>query len=462
MPKSIDRSNSTGASRRQFLQTGAAAGVGYWVAGGLRAAESSSPNEQVQVAGIGIGGKGKSDLMNASEHAKVVAVCDVDQGFLTGALSEYGIDKGFADYRELFDQMGDQIDAVTVSTPDHTHALIAAEAMRRGINVYCQKPMTRTIYEARRLGEIARKSGVVTQMGNQYTAYNPMRKAAYQLRAGMLGDVSQVHVWTNRPVWPQGEKRPAPAPVPTGLDWASWIGPAPMRDYGAGYHPFKWRGWWDFGTGALGDMACHTCNLPFMGLNMRDPVSVEAETAPNDHDSYPVWSRIKFEFPAGPGWDGKTRAPFTLHWYDGGQKPDNDLFAGVTLTTGGDKKTPPPSPSGVMIIGDKGRMYAAGDYADLGIQILEADEIKVDYPKARGGGDSAHNREFFDAIKDRSKTTTSNFPDYATPLTETILLGNLAVWKGGLVKWDAKNLTPDDPALMKIVKPEYHNGYELI
>ncbi len=467
MPQTVDQSST--ASRRHFLQTGAAAGVGFWVAGGLRAAESSSPNGQVQVAGIGVGGKGKSDLKNASAAAKVVAVCDVDPGFLSGALSEYGVDQGFADYREMFDKMGDKIDAVTVSTPDHTHAVIAAEAMRRGIHVYCQKPMTRTIYEARRLGEIARESGVVTQMGNQYSAYNPMRKAAYQVRAGMLGNVSEVHVWTNRPVWPQGEARPAPAPVPTSLDWSAWIGPAPMREYGPGYHPFKWRGWWDFGTGALGDMACHTCNLPFMGLNMRDPVSVVAVTSGHDGDSYPVRSQIEFQFPEGPGWDGKPRAPFKLFWYDGGNKPDNALFADVTLTTKQDGvELPPPSISGCMMIGDKGRMYAAGDYAELGIQILDTDEIKVDYPKSRGGGDSAHNREFFDAIKDRSKTTTSNFPDYATPLTETILLGNLAVWnsgadgKGRMVKWDAKNLTPDDPSLMKIVKPEYHNGFELI
>jgi predicted dehydrogenase len=287
-------------------------------------------------------------------------------------------------------------------------------------------------------------------MGNQYTAHNPMRQAAYQIRGGQLGKVKEVHLWTNRPVWPQGEARPAEATAPSHLDWAQWIGPAPKRPYGEGYHPFKWRGWWDFGTGALGDMACHTANLPFMALNMRDPVSVEAETAGHNGDSYPVWSRIKFEFPELDG-----RAPFTMYWYDGGQKPDPALFADFPKQVEGQSV---PTASGCLIFGDKGRMYAAGDYAQEGVVTIDTDEIEVDYPKSRG-----HEREWFDAMKDSSKPAMSNFPDYSGPLTETILLGNLAVWKGGLVDWDAKTMTPlNDPALMKIVKPDYQNGYELM
>ena len=439
--------------RRKFLQSTAAMGAGYWTLGGVASGQSSSrsPNQQLQIACVGIGGKGASDAQNASKFGKIAALCDIDQQKLDGTEGRYKTGNTFNDYRELFDKMGDKIDVVTVSTPDHMHALIAAAAMKAGKHVYCQKPLTRTIWEARRLGEIAAEADVVTQMGNQFTAYNPMRKAAYQIKAGNLGTVSEVHVWTNRPVWPQGEARPEPTEVPGHVHWDLWLGGAPNRPYGPSYHPFKWRGWWDFGTGALGDMACHTCNLPFMALNMRDPVAVEAETSGHDGDSYPEWSKIKFDFPALEG-----RAPFTLYWYDGGKKPDNALFADVSMKN--PNGSPAPSASGAMIIGDKAKMYAAGDYADKGIEIIGADEMKTDYPKSRG-----HVREFYDAINDRSKTTTANITNYGGPLTETILLGNLAVWKGARVEWDAKNLIPtNDASLMKIVKPEYENGYEAI
>ncbi len=252
---------------------------------------------------------------------------------------------------------------------------------------------------------------------------------------------------------------PAPEskPVPENVHWDLWLGVAPERPYAPGaYHDFAWRGWWDFGTGALGDMACHTCNLPFMALDMRDPVSVEAETAGHNGDSYPEWSTIKYEFPELDG-----RGAFTLYWYDGGKKPDNALFANVSVKNS--DGSPAPSASGTLIIGDKATLYGAGDYADLGIEIIGADEMDVEYPRARGGGDLAHNREFFAGIRDRSARPTSNIVDYSGPLTETILLGNLAVWKGAKVEWDAENLVPlNDESLTKIVKPDYQNGYELI
>lgn len=436
------------SDRRTFMQASAAAGM-YWVAGGLQAKVSTSPNEQIQVGCVGVAGKGQSDTKNASREGKIFALCDVDSEYLNKAAKLYKTDNKFADFREMIDQMGDKIDAVTVSTPDHTHAVIAAKAMKNGKHVYCQKPLTHTIWEARQLTEIAKDSGVATQMGNQYTAYNPMRKAAYQVRAGQLGTVKDVHIWTNRPVWPQGERRPMMKKSPESLAWNLWLGPAPYRAYGEGYHPFAWRGWWDFGTGALGDMACHTCNLPFMALNMRDPVSVEAECAEHDGDSYPVWSKIKFEFPELNG-----RAAFTMTWYDGGKLPPTELFEKVTLKV---KGSPPPAASGVLMIGDKATMYGAGDYADKGIEVIGADELDVEYPKSNG-----HVKEWFHAMRNPSEPAMSNFATYAGPLTETILLGNLAVWKRGHVKWDAANITPvGDPTLERIVRNKYRDGYEV-
>jgi hypothetical protein len=280
-----------------------------------------------------------------------------------------------------------------------------------------------------------------------------MRRAAYQIRNGQLGTVKEVHIWTNRPIWPQGERRGSIKPVPSTLAWDLWLGPAPWRPYADGYHPFAWRGWWDFGTGALGDMACHTCNLPFMALNMRDPIAVEAECPAHDGDSYPARSKIKFDFPALDG-----RPAFTAYWYDGGNVPPSELFKDVKLQVEDDgRKTPPPARSGVLLVGDKATMYAAGDYAEQGIEIVGAEPMRVEYPRSLG-----HEKEWFEAIRDPKKPAMSNFADYSGPLTETILLGNLAVWKRGRVEWDPVNLKPlNDPSLERIVHNEYRNGYEV-
>jgi len=451
------------SNRRDFIKTSAAIGAGFWVAGTAQNVFSKSPNEKIQVACFGINGKGRSDSADAELYGKVVAVCDVDRLRLKLAGKQFKTEHMETDFRELLDKMGDRVDAVTVSTPDHNHAVIAAKAMKMGKHVYCQKPLTHTIWEARRLGEIARETGVVTQMGNQYTSYNPARQAAYRLRAGQVGNVQQVHIWTNRPVWPQDERRKHLTATPKNLDWNSWIGRAPYRPFAEGYHPFAWRGWWDFGTGALGDMACHTCNMPFMGLNMRDPTAVEAEHSGHDGDSYPSWSRIKYDFPELDG-----RAAFKMSWYDGGQLPDQELFGEVAAAIkskakDGEAKAFKPASSGVLIIGDKGTMYAAGDYAQSGIHIVGAEELDVEYPvsEGEGGEDERQKREWFAGMHDPSKAPISNFADYAGPLTETILLGNLAVYKGERVEWDAKTLESGDPVLQRIVKPVIPEGYEV-
>ncbi len=454
------------STRRQFIKTSAVVTTGYFVAGTARAAESKSPNEQLQFACIGIGGKGASDSRNASRHGKIYAICDVDRQRLEAAARGYRTEHTFTDFREMLDQLGDKVDAVTVSTPDHCHAPAAAKAMKMGKHCYCQKPLTHSIWEARKLGEIAREMGVATQMGNQGTNNTEMRKAAYQIREGQVGPVTEVHIWTNRPVWPQGEPRPTPIAVPDTLDWQSWIGPAPFRPYGDGYHPFKWRGWWDFGTGALGDMACHTCNLPFMALNMRDPVSVQAVTSTHNGDSYPASSMIDYEFPELDG-----RPGFKMTWYDGGNRPAQELFEGIPPTVDGEGNPEPlPVASGVLIVGTKGRMYAAGDYADGGIQIVgEVPELDVEFPQPTppASREQGHVQEWINAIRDRSQEAVSNFPNYAGPLTETILLGNLAVWnakdgQGDKIAWDAKALEcKSHPNLEKIVRREYRDGYEV-
>ena len=232
-------------SRREFLKDTALTGLGVWIADSARAQESSPPSERVNFACIGVGGKGGSDTADAARFGNVVAICDVDDDILNKAAQKYPQARKYNDFRRMLDEMGKGIDAVTISTPDHTHAPAAAMAMRMGKHCFCQKPLTHSIYEARRLAQIARETKVATQMGNQGSAGSGLRRNAALVRAGALGTVKEVHAWTNRPIWPQGIARPEPAsgPIPLNLHWLLWLGPAPRRHYAGGYHTFRWRGW---------------------------------------------------------------------------------------------------------------------------------------------------------------------------------------------------------------------------
>jgi predicted dehydrogenase len=439
------------ANRREFMQTSAAAGLGFWLAGGVAAQESRSPNQRIRFACIGVGGKGSSDSADAGQSGDVVAICDVDENILNNAGQQrFPNAKRYTDFRKMLDEMCGCIDAVTVSTPDHVHAPAALMAMRMGKHCFCQKPLTRTIYEARLMARVARENNLATQMGNQYTAHSSLRRAAAVVKSGVLGTLKEVHVWTNRPIWPQGGPRPKSVACPPHLDWNLWLGPAPLRPYANGYHPFAWRGWWDFGTGALGDMACHTFNMPFMALNLRDPLSVQAETSGHNGDGYPSWSIINYEFPALG-----ERPALKVVWYDGGKQPPKELFQNVESV----------NRSGCLVVGEKDALYAPGDYAgpdDGGPKLLGGGELpKVEWVESPG-----HFQEWVRAIQG-GEPAMSNFPDYAGPLTETMLLGNLAVWaaatgKGEKVLWDAANMKPTNmPELEAVVKPHYRGGYTL-
>jgi predicted dehydrogenase len=435
--------------RRRFLKTTALTGVGVFVSGKVVAEDSKSPNEVIRFACIGVGGKGTSDSRDAKAAGDVVAICDVDDSTLekAGAKSFPGAAK-YNDFRKMLDEMAGSIDAVTVSTPDHMHAPASAMAMRMGKGCFTQKPLTRTIFEARKLGEIAREMKVATQMGNQGTADSQLRRTAAVVRSGVLGNVQQVHVWTNRPIWPQGGTRPPEGKVPANLHWDLWLGCAPYRPYAPGYHPFAWRGWWDFGSGALGDMACHTVNMPFMALDLRDPTAVVAETSGHNRDSYPKWSIITYDFPSTD-----SRPGLQMVWYDGGKKPAPDLFDGEMV-----------SDTGVLLIGDKGKLFAPGDYCEKGFKILGGPSA----PEVEFEASPGHFQEFARAIKG-GPPARSNFENYAGPLTETILLGNLAVWAanepgspGKKIEWDAKALKPTNaPEVELVVTPTYADGYKL-
>ncbi|MEZ6068573.1 MAG: Gfo/Idh/MocA family oxidoreductase [Planctomycetaceae bacterium] len=444
-------------SRRQFVKQSAAIGAAVWVGGSVRS-DDTAANSRVRYACIGVGGKGGSDSGDAAKFGDVVAICDIDDSTLDKAGERPGFEKAakFNDFRKMLEEKGNEIDAVTVSTPDHCHAPAAAMAMSMGKACFVQKPLTHTVCEARRLQDIAREMNVATMMGNQGTANSGLREAAAILKGQHLGNIKEVHVFTNRPVWPQGIGRPQEEEAPPWVHWDLWLGPAASRGFSELYHPFKWRGWWDFGTGALGDMACHTFNMPFMGVELKDPTAIQAWTTGHDGYGYPQKSKIKFDFPKND-WRGDV----AVWWYDGGNLPDESVLNGFGFK--GDTK----NPRGTIVVCEGGTLYSWEDYgADFTILDGDGKEIakpKVDYEKSPG-----HFQEWHQSIIGERERATSNFENYAGPLTETILLGNLAVWAakdanepGKRIEWDAKTLTATNaPEVMDVVNKSYREGWD--
>ncbi|MGH7224934.1 MAG: Gfo/Idh/MocA family oxidoreductase [Gemmataceae bacterium] len=445
-------------NRRQFIQQTGLAGLGFWVAGGLTPAFSRSPNEKLNIAGIGVGGKGSGDIDQAGKLGNVVAICDIDDNTLNGKAKRFPKAKKYNDFRKMFDEMGKSIDAVTVSTPDHTHAAASMMAIKMGKHVYCQKPLTHTVREARELRLAARKYKVCTQMGNQGSAENGLREAVEVIQAGAIGPVTEVHVWTNRPIWPQAPKltkRPDPKEVPPNVHWDLWLGPAPQRPYASGYHPFAWRGFWDFGTGALGDMACHTANMAFRALKLGYPTSISAENGKINPETYPAWATITFQFPAR-----KDMPACKLVWHEGkrdGQKnlPPKELLHGEK-----------PPGSGSLLVGQKGVLYSPDDYGARYLLLPKKDFEGFKKPAKRlprnGRGDGGMKEEWVRAImENKPEIAYSNF-DFAGLLTETILLGNVAMRAGKKLEWDGENMKfPNYPNAEKLLHFEYRKGWTL-
>ncbi len=468
---------SSRRTRRDFMGQSAVIASGYWIGGQVISNAQTSALNSLSAACVGVGGKGGSDSSHISEQGvKIVGICDIDQRTLTKKAREFPDAVHHTDYREMLDKLGDKVDIVTVSTPDHNHACAAIKAMRMKKHVYCQKPLTWSIYEARMMREVAQQMGVVTQMGNQGTSEDGLREAVEVVRSGAIGDVSEVHVWTNRPVWPQGVgRKPGEDPIPQELNWDAWIGPAPMRPYKEGeYHAFNWRGWVDFGTGALGDMACHTCNLPVMSLELWDPVAVTAVKNPGifENETFPAATMLKFEFPKR-----NNLIACDFYWYDGGNLPREELLAQlperfrlrIAKQREGGQKT-----SAALLVGSKGMLLSENDYG-AAYSLLPSESYQ-DYkkpaptlpriphvPEAKSG-DQRQKWEFVQTIKGEYKPgTMSNF-GYAGRLTETILVGNLAVraGEGQRIEWDAKDMKSTNlPQLNKYVHREYRSGWTL-
>ncbi|HYV34078.1 MAG TPA: Gfo/Idh/MocA family oxidoreductase [Gemmataceae bacterium] len=436
-------------SRRKFLKQATLTTTGFWVAGGLSAAsQKAQPGDRINVAVIGCGGQGASDLAAVAKtnQANIVALCDVDEQRAAAAFKQYPKAAKYADFRVMFDKQKD-IDAVVVATPDHVHAIASITAMRRGKHVYCEKPLCHSVYECRLMKETAMKHKVATQMGNQHTASTSFRRAVEIVQAGTIGDVREVHLWTNRPTWPQNINRPKGTPaVPKTLNWDLWLGPAPQRPYNPAYLPFNWRGFWDFGTGALGDMACHIMNFSFMALRLGYPTSVIAELdTPLNEETAPLGCRVTYQFPAR----GKL-PPVTMYWYERRRPPEKLLL--------GQK----PSAAGHIMIGSRGTIHLTNDNAS-NLTLLPAAQFKgfkdpvPTLPRSPG-----HQREWLDAARG-GRPAMSNFVDYAALLTETVLLGNVAMRVGGKrVLWDAEKMRAVDLAAAdRFIRREYRKGWSL-
>jgi len=447
-------------TRRGFLKATAAAGAAAVIAP-AHAAKTFEANERVDVAFVGTGGMGGGNLGHISKLttqkgaplANVVALCDVDKGRLAASKKAHPQARTFVDFRSMLTEMRKEIDAVMVSTPDHTHYPASAMAIKQGIAVSTEKPLTHSIWEARQLAILAKKHNVVTQHDHEGHAREGLRKGVEWIKSGVLGAVREVHIFTNRPIWPQGiAKRPPTEPVPKNLEWDLWLGPAPYRDYHRHLHPFQWRGWWDFGTGALGDMGCHFFDLAFWALDLgealkigdKHPIIISAEHEGHSKETYPNWSIVTLKFPAR----GKL-PPVTVKWYDGGKLP-------TPPEEFGQRKFPR---NGSMFIGDKEKMVV---YNTDSCRLLPESKMKdFKQPDPFLPRSPGHKKEWLLAVRGEMKAS-SNFTDYGGPLAEVVLLGNLAVACGKEVEWDAVNLKAKGvPEVDHIIRREYRKGWEV-
>lgn len=453
--------------RRHFLKQ-SGIGVGALMFGAPAIVRGRNLNSRVQVACIGVGGKGESDVNDAAScGGEIVALCDVDGTRLDKMGERYRQAKKFVDFRKMLGEMDKSIDAVTISTPDHMHGIVAMAAMKLGKHVYCQKPLTQTVFEARELVRVAKEKKLATQMGNQGSAGDGLRRAVEVIQSGIIGKPLELHVWSNRPIWPQGIARPTGEHViPKELAWDLWLGPAPARPYQREvYHPFNWRGWMDFGTGALGDMACHTVNMPFRALKLGYPTVIECEMASRFYpETYPKSSRIRFEFPERDG-----LPPLKFWWYDGAPskefsplRPYPDVVKEIVAMRG---KLPG---SGCLVIGEKGQLFSPDDYGSTFFLQLEGEKsftngtkheaamaVPQTIPRSPG-----HNQEWFNMINDGTPAY-SNF-EIAGYLTEIILLGCIAlkVGEGVRMEWDGPQMrSPNCPQAAGFVRRDERKGW---
>ena len=447
--------NPSHKSRREFMRDASLITTGLATANmtsGCQSLRSFSPDRRLNIGIVGAGGRGFSNLMGVQSE-NIVALCDVDDERAKIAYEKFPAARRYRDFRDMLAREK-SLDAVVVSTPDHNHAIVAIAAMKRGLHVYCEKPLAHSIYEARMMARVAKETGVVTQMGQQGHAMEGSRQAVEVVRSGGIGEVAELHVWTDRPAgwWPQGVARPAETPsIPATLDWNQWLGPAPYRPYHPDYVPFKWRGRWDFGTGPIGDMGVHNLDTAFWALDLGIPTSAEViDSGPQTEDCPPLWSVMELEYPARG-----IRPPVKVIFYDGKKLPPEALFHGEEITS-----------NGSLMIGSKGTLYTRtwhgggeneGDmFALLPKAAFKDYQVPVPFlPRAEN-----HHLEWINACKG-GPAAQSDF-GYAAKLTEGLLLGFLALRTGKRIEWNPNTMSAVGvPEAAAYVKPTFRKGWEI-
>lgn len=431
---------SSRLDRRDFLKAsgvGAAAlSAGVWTQ--TARSQTTSANEKLAIACIGTANRAGDDI-NGVQGEDIVALVDVDSNYLARAAERFPSARTYADYREMLQAEGDKIDAVVIGTTDHHHAPATIRAIRAGKHVYCEKPLTHTVQEARIVTEAAKKAGVATQLGTQIHAEDNYRRVVEIIQSGAIGDVNEVHVWVGKG-WGGGDLPTETTAPPENLSWDLWLGPAPAREYAPGrYHPAQWRRWWAFGQGTLGDMGCHYMDLPFWALDLKYPTHVEAEGPQVHPETCPLGLTVRYQFPERNG-----LVPVKLTWYDGDHIPKE--VAGQRVPG-----------SGVMFVGTQGKMFA--DYGSY--RLFPQEKFAGFKPPAQTIPKSVgHHQEWIDACKNGTPTTCDF--SYSGPLTETVLLGNVAYRTGKALEWDAASLEATNaPEASKFVSKEYRPGWEV-
>lgn len=449
-----------GISRRRFLASSATAmGSCLIVPRHVIGQGRTPPSEKLNLAGVGVGGQGASDL-HEMRSENIVALCDVDAAYAARTFQEYPRATRYVDFREMLEKEKG-IDAVVVGTPDHNHAIVSVAAMKHGKHVYCEKPLTRTVKEARVVAQVAQETKRVTQMGNQGMAFEGNRLMKEWIWSGAIGPVREVHVWSDRPTqrgkpalwWPQALERPSDTPpAPPTLNWDLWLGPAPWRPYHPAYVPFKWRGWWDFGSGGLGDMGIHNLAPVFSTLKLGAPTSVTATSTPVFKETVPLAAMVHYEFPARG-----EMPPLKLHWYDGGLLPERpDELE--------DNRTLDPE-DGILFVGDRGKILVEGWGGERPRLIPAARHQAFTPPPQSLPRSIGHYQEFIRACK-TGAPTESHF-GFSGPLTEAVLLGSVAIRLGAelmgeKLRWDSANLRVTNvPEANALLHYEYRKGWSL-
>lgn len=432
---------SNGMDRRKFIRNAAVASAGFMimpshVVSGLG---HRMPSDKLNIVGVGVGGRG-GGVIRAVSSENIVALCDVDWKYAGKIMGEYPNAKKYYDWRRMFDEMKDSIDAVVVGTPDHTHAIISINAMKMGKHVYCEKPLTHSVWESREMTRIARDYKVATQMGNQGNSGEGIRQTCEWIWDGAIGEVREAHAWTNRPIWPQGLERPTDVhPVPDTLNWDLFLGPAPYRPYHPIYTPWNWRGWWDFGTGALGDMACHIMDPIFMGLKLKYPTRVQGSSSLFNTESPPLAEVVKFVFPERENFRNIAMPEVSVTWWDGGLLPPRpeELPDGEVMGRDPD--------GGCLFIGSKGKIMTGCYGKNPFLLPLDYDMNYQRPAPVLRRVPTSHEMDWVRACKEspENRVEASSYFGYSGPMNEMVAMGVVAVRLQDLkreLQWDGENM----------------------